>query len=430
MRLLLVLATAVTSALLLSCGSGGEDGPECQEATGADQAFCGSVTVDGLPAADGTRIRAFVFCNSTDVPPIAEATTSDGGFNTIVPATIWTQLSPCQGKSVYFRVGSRWANETGSSVEGTTQVLNLTVTDPPLIPRPEGPEQGADPRLMYVPRCWDGITDEDYLAGMIIQPAEGSTGTILPIDEPGVEEVNVSLPDQGISDVTDVDGCFQLIGLDVPEATLVTLRADKAGYQPSTRKNLPLYPGGTSADAELRTDRPVVTDGCAFDGPPVTGAQQGVVELCSAHGLGPEYLLRACPNGASELQQAPESLTQLVGITLDASTGSGLGGANVRIPDYQLSTVSQADGCFRFDVFDVPAEAGPVSIEVEAPGYPGLTLRNYVFLSNAAGLDLKLDPAGQPQDVDACLFSTAPANQVESARERACDQAGVLTRAY
>jgi hypothetical protein len=429
-RFVPVAVVALSAILIAACGSDKPSATVCPKATGGDQAFCGSVTVDGAPAPDGTGIRLFAFCNSTNVGAVAETAVTDGGYDAQVPAAAWSELAPCPGAPMYFRVGGRWANETGSSVAGTTQVVNLSVTDPPLIPRGQAAEP-SDPRLIYSPVCYEGITERNYLAGRTVEPAEVTTGSRFPIDSLGIEGVTVRVPELGVTGATDVDGCFRLVGFDISEPTLVTLEAERQGYAGLTSKNLILYPGGSSTTAEMRRDRPVVTDGCAFGGPPQSAAQQGVAELCAANGLGPEYILRGCPYDPGRYRQQSGGLRQIMGIVLDEESDGVIGGATVAITEYGLSTTSEPSGCFTFGVFDEPVGAAePITVEVRASGFGDLTVRNVLLLSGSVGLDLYLTRSAAVEIIDLCRFDQPPKDQIEEARADACDQAGILTKAY
>ena len=73
--------------------------------------FAGTVTVDGVPAADGTTIEAI----GTDGVTWGTATTSDGSYNMEVPATPPT-IPPCfPGGTISFTCDGASAAETGQA---------------------------------------------------------------------------------------------------------------------------------------------------------------------------------------------------------------------------------------------------------------------------------------------------------------------------
>jgi hypothetical protein len=83
--------------------------------------FAGTVTVDGVPAADGTTITAL----DADAVVWATATTSGGSYSMDVPATM-PVTEPCfPGGTISFQCDSVAATETGTATGGLKD-LNLT----------------------------------------------------------------------------------------------------------------------------------------------------------------------------------------------------------------------------------------------------------------------------------------------------------------
>ena len=83
--------------------------------------FAGTVTIDGVPAADGTTITAM----DSDGVSWATASTSGGSYNMDVPATMPVS-EPCfPGGTISFTCDGASAAETGSATGGLKD-LNLT----------------------------------------------------------------------------------------------------------------------------------------------------------------------------------------------------------------------------------------------------------------------------------------------------------------
>ena len=94
--------------------------------------FLGTVTADGGPVAADVEVAAFigdVDCSSTHTTYI-----SGGASKYIAQVAHESERAGCgtDGAEVRFRVGNRWATQTGTWSAGAPQTLNLTLA-------PEGP---------------------------------------------------------------------------------------------------------------------------------------------------------------------------------------------------------------------------------------------------------------------------------------------------
>src|SRR5207249_2797626 len=94
--------------------------------------FCGTVSIDGQPAPDGTRIRFGLDALSGLERPLCDTTTTSGNRFHV---TIQFNVSPYSGgcePGLYVRVAGRWTNErVEPGDDGAVRTLNLTVTSPP-----------------------------------------------------------------------------------------------------------------------------------------------------------------------------------------------------------------------------------------------------------------------------------------------------------
>ena len=90
----------------------------------------GKVTVDGLPAVDGTQISAIIG-NET----VATVATADGKYNIKI-----RQLEDANyaGKTVTFMIGTKTAAQTITWGKGEVFLRDLTVGIPPITPGPGG----------------------------------------------------------------------------------------------------------------------------------------------------------------------------------------------------------------------------------------------------------------------------------------------------
>ena len=81
-------------------------------------AFAGTVTINGSPAPDGTRVTAIIGCQ-----PVAEATVVDGRYSMVVgqPSGVFYA-----GKTITFAIDNSTAAQSATWNRGSIDLLNLT----------------------------------------------------------------------------------------------------------------------------------------------------------------------------------------------------------------------------------------------------------------------------------------------------------------
>ena len=82
--------------------------------------FAGAVTINGSPAADGTRITAIIGCQ-----PVAEATVTGGKYRMVVGEPRGTFYA---GKTITFTIGDSTAAQSTTWNRGNIDILNLTTS--------------------------------------------------------------------------------------------------------------------------------------------------------------------------------------------------------------------------------------------------------------------------------------------------------------
>ena len=124
----IIAVVAASLTLSVVAGASAQGGPPSLPSV-----FLGTVTADGGPVAADVEVAAFigdVDCSSTHTTYI-----SGGASKYIAQVAHESERAGCgtDGAEVRFRVGNRWATQTGTWSAGAPQTLNLTLA-------PEGPE--------------------------------------------------------------------------------------------------------------------------------------------------------------------------------------------------------------------------------------------------------------------------------------------------
>lgn len=88
--------------------------------SGLPHGLLGTVTINGAPAPDGTRITALIGCQ-----PAAEATVADGKYRMVIgePRGVFYA-----GKTITFTIGDSAAVQSAAWNRGYLDVLNLTTS--------------------------------------------------------------------------------------------------------------------------------------------------------------------------------------------------------------------------------------------------------------------------------------------------------------
>jgi len=106
-----------------------------------------------------------------------------------------------------------------------------------------------------------------------------------------------------------------------------------------------------------------------------------------------------------------------------------ISGATVELLEYGLTTVSDANGCF---AFEVPPSDSPVplfTVRASAPGFGSLTVANLLGpADDGIGVgDLQLERGGPSRLVDHCQFEAAPESAARRRWYEVCAAQGRLT---
>ncbi len=333
--------------------------------------YCGTVTIDGQPAPDGSRVRFGVSAHDTSLTPCGDTATLDGGYQ-VSFLVYWDWQTGCNGYSMYVRAAGRWANEIAyPEQDGLVRRLDLTVTNPPLFFRPDAsPSDDA----------------RNYSSGPF---------------------------------------CDQT-GLEISEPRLITMEATKEGYGPVTNKNKVVRPGGRLGGFQLRRGATlVVNDGCAFQGgPPLSAAGGEDAAVCRKFGQGPHWFLSECPVHALRQAHTPEgSLVGITGATIRADTKEPVPGATVSLVEDGLAVTTDERGCFGFSPLLLSSPFRLITLEVAAPGFRPLTMKN-VILEGNLGMDVQPEAGSEPLILDQCGFDSSPPAPEDEARFRHCQMAG------
>lgn len=103
-------------------------------------------------------------------------------------------------------------------------------------------------------------------------------------------------------------------------------------------------------------------------------------------------------------------------------------GATVELQEYGLTTTTDANGCF---AFEVPPSDRPVTlftVRASAPEFGSLTLANLPgYGGDGIGLDVQLERGAPSRLVDYCHFEVTPESAARRAQYEECAEEGRLT---
>lgn len=206
---------AVMSFLAIACGGGDIPTQAPRDTTAPEasfgqpggpippNAFAGTVTVDGAPAADGTQVTAFL----EGVPDsVAGATVSGGQYNLKIVQRTSTLFAD---RKVTFKVGGKDSSTTAVWTSGEATELNLVVGSgaPSAVDTP--PPAGVPPGA--IPIHADGDTLKFDLA--TLEAKAGSTVTVVFQNTSTINQHNWVLVQSGTKDEVSAAGAAAGVGM-------------------------------------------------------------------------------------------------------------------------------------------------------------------------------------------------------------------------
>jgi hypothetical protein len=121
---------------------------------------------------------------------------------------------------------------------------------------------------------------------------------------------------------------------------------------------------------------------------------------------------------------------KLSGLVVVHPSPLSISGATVELLEYGLTTTTDANGCF---AFELPATGGVVplaSARVTAAGYGSLTLANFPTHGDGINLSAELEPGGIAKMLDFCHFETSPDTAALQVQYAVCAEQGKLTTGF
>jgi hypothetical protein len=118
------------------------------------------------------------------------------------------------------------------------------------------------------------------------------------------------------------------------------------------------------------------------------------------------------------------------GLVVPHPSPLSISGATVELLEYGLTTTTDANGCFAFEL-PATGEVVPLaSVRVTAAGYGSLTLANFPTRGGGINLSAELEPGGIAKTLDFCHFETSPDTAALQVQYAVCAEEGKLTTGF
>jgi len=120
---------------------------------------------------------------------------------------------------------------------------------------------------------------------------------------------------------------------------------------------------------------------------------------------------------------------KLSGLVVPYPSPLSISGAAVELLEYGLSTTTDANGCF---AFELPSTGGLslLSVRATAAGYGSFTLANFMTHADGVRLSIELEPGGVAKTLDFCHFETPPDTAARQLEYAVCAEEGKLTTGF
>jgi hypothetical protein len=118
------------------------------------------------------------------------------------------------------------------------------------------------------------------------------------------------------------------------------------------------------------------------------------------------------------------------GLVVPYPSPLSISGATVELLEYGLTTTTDANGCF---AFELPATGGVVplaSVRATAAGYGSFTVANLMTHGDGVRFSIELEPGGVVKTLDFCHFETPPDTAARQAQYAVCAEEGKLTTGF
>lgn len=118
---------------------------------------------------------------------------------------------------------------------------------------------------------------------------------------------------------------------------------------------------------------------------------------------------------------------KLSGLVVVDPSPLSISGATVELLEYGLTTTTDANGCFAFELPDTGGVVPLVSLRATAAGYGSFTLANFMTHGDGVNLAIELEPGDVAKTLDFCHFESSPDTAARQAQYAVCAEEGKLT---
>jgi len=136
-----------------------------------------------------------------------------------------------------------------------------------------------------------------------------------------------------------------------------------------------------------------------------------------------------CPPATAGLINGRVS-EKLSGLVVPYPSPLSIPGATVELLEYGLTTTTDVNGCFAFELPSTEGGVPLLSVRATAAGYGSFTLTNFMTQGGGIKLSIELEPGGVVKTLDFCHFETPPGTAARQVQYAVCAEEGKLTTGF
>lgn len=107
-----------------------------------------------------------------------------------------------------------------------------------------------------------------------------------------------------------------------------------------------------------------------------------------------------------------------------------ISGATVELLEYGLTTTTDANGCFAFELPSTEGVVPLASVRATVAGYGSFTVANLMTHGDGVRFSIELEPGGVAETLDFCHFGMPPDTAARQAQYTVCAEEGKLTTGF
>ena len=118
------------------------------------------------------------------------------------------------------------------------------------------------------------------------------------------------------------------------------------------------------------------------------------------------------------------------GLVVPYPSPLSISGATVELLEYGLTTTTDANGCFAFELPSTEGAVPLASVRATAAGYGSFTVANLMTHGDGVRFSIELEPGGVAKTLDFCHFETLPDTAARQVQYAVCAEEGKLTTGF